>query len=65
MQTIHTGVAIFMQLVDTPDPAPETVGEVRVLVALNAGSRTGAIRVGLSTIPVTAKGVHVHVQSLL
>ena len=53
-----------MQLVDTPDPAPETVGEVRVLVALNAGSRTGAIRVGLSTIPVTAKGVHVHVQSL-
>ena len=41
------------------EPVLENVGQITVLVAVGTAELVGTIRVGLSTIPITAKGVYV------
>ena len=41
------------------EPVLENVGQITVLVTAGTAELVGTIRVGLSTIPITAKGVYV------
>ena len=41
------------------EPVLENVGQITVLVAVGTAELVGTIRVGLSTIPITAKGAYV------